>query len=63
MLEKICVGNRVKLPAGTRVTTKGKTTRRIRGTTVTVRDIEKTRAGNTKVIWKSMGYRASAVLK
>jgi hypothetical protein len=63
MAKKIRVGNQVTLPAGTRVTINGETTRRIRDTVVTVRDIEQTRTGNTKVIWKSMGYRASAVLK
>lgn len=55
--------NRVTIKAGTRVTVRGVTTKRTSDTTVTVRRTEKTRAGNTKVYWKSMGYIASAVLK
>jgi len=63
MAKKIRVGNRVTVPAGTRVTINGETNRRVRDTNVTVLEVEQTKAGNTKVIWKSMGYRASAVLK
>ena len=60
---EIAVGRQVTIPAGTRVTIRGERATRTTDSTVTIRDIETTRAGNTKVYWKSNGYRASAVLK
>jgi|GEM_PF-2416730 len=58
----VTTGSKVTIPAGTRVSRRGQTVRRDLTTRVTVRKVEKTRAGRTKVYWKSNGYRASAVL-
>ena len=63
MASKIKVGSKVTIPAGTKVTVRGEQVKRTMDTTVTVRDIEYTRAGNPKISWKSCGYRATAVLK
>lgn len=60
---KITAGRQVTIPAGTRVTRAGITSRRSNPSTVTVRSVEFTRAGNPKISWKSNGLRASAVLK
>jgi len=60
---KIAVGRQVTIPAGTRVTRDGYTSSRTSPSTVTVRAVEFTRAGNPKIYWKSNGLRASAVLK
>lgn len=58
----VTTGSKVTIPAGTRVSRRGSTARRDFSTVVTVRKVEKTRAGRTKVYWKSHGYRASAIL-
>ena len=60
---KIAVGRQVTIPAGTKVTRAGSTTKRSLDSTVTVRSVEYTRSGNPKIYWKSNGLRASAVLK
>ena len=60
---KITTGRQVTIPAGTRVTRNGVTTRRTSPSTVTIRAVEFTRSGNPKIYWKSNGLRASAVLK
>jgi hypothetical protein len=59
---KTLVGKTVTIPAGTKVTTRGVTAKRATPSTVTVRAIETTRSGKTVAIWKSNGYKASAVL-
>jgi hypothetical protein len=58
----IAAGSKVTVQAGSRVTRRGTTARRDFSTVVTVRKVEKTRAGRTKIYWKSNGYRASTVL-
>ncbi len=63
MAKKSLVGRQVTIPAGTRVTRAGETSKRRASSTVTVRAVEQTRNGNTKIYWKSNGLRASAVLK
>jgi hypothetical protein len=55
-------GRKVTIPAGTRVTRLGKTTKRERDSRVTIRSVEQTKNGKTKIYWKSHGYLASAVL-
>ena len=60
---KLEVGCQVIIPEGTKVTTRGNTTRRENPAIVTVRQLEYTRAGNPKVTWKSAGYAATAILK
>jgi hypothetical protein len=61
--KKITVGRQVTIPAGTRVTRNGVTTKRVQDSVVTVRAVEFTRSGNPKIYWKSHGLSASAVLK
>jgi sporulation protein YlmC with PRC-barrel domain len=56
------VGKKITLKAGTRVTSLGKTVARTAPTEVTVRAVETTRSGNTRIVWKSRGYRATAVI-
>lgn len=58
----IRAGRKVTIPAGTRVTRQGQTTKRSIDSRVTVRSAEQTRSGKTKVTWKSHGYMATAVL-
>jgi len=58
---KIAVGKQVTIPAGTKVTVNGASRKRQADSVVTVRAIEPTKNG-TRVIWKSHGYRAAAVL-
>ena len=60
---RIAIGRQVTIPAGTRVTRAGVTTKRSSDSTVTVRNLEQTRAGNPKIYWKSNGLMAYAVLK
>ena len=57
------VGSRVVIPAGTRVTVRGNIIKRTHAALVTVRKVTATRAGNSKVTWKSDGYPATAVIK
>lgn len=59
----ITTGSRVVIPAGTKVTVNGATTKRTHESFVTVRGVTYTRAGNAKVTWKSNGYKATAILK
>lgn len=61
--KKIGVGSQVIIPAGSKVTVRGQTTKRQEDSIVTVRKLDQTRAGNLKVTWKSNGYMASTVLK
>jgi Tfp pilus assembly major pilin PilA len=56
------VGRQLTITPGTRVTTTGQTVTRKQKSTVTVRAIETTRNGKTRIVWKSMGYRATAVI-
>ena len=56
------IGKQVTIPAGTKVTRLGTTSKRSVQTTITVRAQEITRTGKTKVFWKSNGYMACAVL-
>jgi len=58
----IRTGRKVTIPAGTRVTRLGQTSKRTQDSQVTVRSIEQTKTGKTKIYWKSHGYLASAVL-
>lgn len=60
---KIRVGRQITIPTGSRVTRAGETTKRTRPSTVTVRALETTRAGATKVYWKSNGLQAYTTLK
>lgn len=62
MAKKITVGSQIAIPAGTRVTRLGVTSKRAVDTTVTVREVAVTRTGKTRVFWKSHGYLASAVI-
>lgn len=57
------VGKRVLVPAGVKVTSRGKVTTRKTNSIVTVRSVKTTQAGNVKIEWKSCGYTASAILK
>jgi ribosomal protein L16/L10AE len=56
------VGRQVTIKAGTRVTSLGRTLTRKSDSTVTIRAIEKARNGKTRILWKSMGYTASALV-
>lgn len=58
----IRTGRKVTIPAGTRVTRLGQTSKRTQDSQVTVRSVEQTKTGKTKIYWKSHGYLASAVL-
>lgn len=57
------IGQKVTIPAGTKVTCQGEVSKREVATMVTLRHVETTRAGNYKVTWKSRGYAATAILK
>lgn len=59
----ISVGNKVTIPAGTRINTGEGQVKATKAFTVQVQEVQTTRAGNTKVFWR--GHRAvkSAVLK
>lgn len=61
--KKLKVGAQVLIPAGTQVYTQGARTKRERDSIVTIRALEQTSYGNTRIVWKSHGYRASTVLK
>lgn len=62
MASTIKAGRKVTIPAGTRVTRLGQTSKRTQDSKVTVRAVEQTKTGKTRVVWKSHGYLASAVL-
>lgn len=62
MATTIKAGRKVTIPAGTRVTCLGQTSKRTQDSQVTVRSVEQTRAGKTKISWKSMGYKATAII-
>ena len=61
--KKLKIGSKVTIPAGSRVTSRGETTKRLAATEVTVRKLEFTKTGNPKVTWKSNGFMATTVLK
>ena len=56
------VGSTFTIPAGTRVTRNGLVLTQQRTRDVTVRSQGLTRTGKTRIVWKSLGYRASATL-
>lgn len=56
------VGRTVAITPGTRVRVAGVPFVQKNHSTVTVRAQEKTRTGKTRIVWKSMGYRATTVL-
>lgn len=56
------IGTTLTITPGTRVTTTGRTVTRKQKSTITVRGQETTRSGKTRIVWKSMGYRATAVI-
>lgn len=56
------VGLNIKIASGTRVHREGKPTIQKRTSVVTVRKQEVTPSGKTRIIWNSMGYRASTVI-
>ena len=61
--KKITVGSQVTIPAGTQITVRGEKTKRQTSSQVTVRRLDFTKTGNTRVSWKSNGYMATAILK
>ncbi len=62
MATNLKVGAQIVINAGKAVTTRGQTRKRKVSTVVTVRKIEKNAAGRTRIVWKSMGYRATALV-
>ncbi|TFG98656.1 hypothetical protein E4H12_05430 [Candidatus Thorarchaeota archaeon] len=56
------VGRSLKIKAGTKVSRLGRTATRDIDTVVRIRDQETTRAGKTRVFWKSNGYKASTLI-
>ena len=62
MTQSVQVGSQFIVRAGKSVTTRGQTRRRKISTVVTVRSIEKNAQGRTRIVWKSMGYRATALV-
>ena len=62
MAKTLSVGSKIVIPAGTKVTRAGQTTKRSVNTQVTVRDIQTTKTGKTKVSWKSHGILATATI-
>lgn len=56
------VGRQVTIPEGTKVRVRGRTVTRRAESVVTVRAQEETRAGRTRITWKSHGYAASALI-
>lgn len=61
--KQIRVGSKVTIPAGSQVTCRGEKSKRSVPSTVTVRAVEFTKAGNPKITWKSCGYMATTILK
>lgn len=59
----VTVGSRVVVPAGAKVLTNYGRISKPTSTRVTVRKVKATRAGNTKIFWKSNGYLVSTILK
>jgi hypothetical protein len=57
------VGSIVTIPAGTRINTGNGQIKATRDFNITVQEIQTTRAGNTKVIWRGHRATKSAVLK
>lgn len=62
MAKPLSVGSKVVIPAGTKVTRAGQTSKRATASKVTVKDIKTTKTGKTKVAWKSHGIIATAIL-
>jgi len=56
------VGRKVTIKTGTRVHREGKTAIQKRTTKVTIHEQEVTSAGKTRIVWNSMGYRASTIV-
>lgn len=56
------VGRKFTITPGTRVRVGGVNKVQNKHSTVTVRAQEKTNTGKIRVVWKSMGYRASTVI-
>lgn len=59
----ITVGSQVRIPRGTSILTQSGKTTKTTNSSVTVRRVQRTRAGNTKVFWKRNGYLVSAILR
>ncbi len=61
--KELSVGDKITIPTGTKINTGDGQIKADRDFQVTVYEVQKTRAGNTKVYWR--GHRAykSAVLK
>lgn len=56
------VGKQISIAAGTRVYREGKTAIQKRASKVTVRAQQTTSAGKTRILWNSMGYKASTLI-
>jgi hypothetical protein len=56
------VGSKVTIKAGTRVHREGKPAIQKRTSRVTVHSQETTPTGKTRIVWQSLGYRASTIL-
>jgi len=63
MNQNINPGYQMNIPAGAKVTNRGRTTKRARNSVVTVRKVELTKAGNKKVFWESYGNLAYTILR
>ena len=59
---KSLIGKTYTIPAGTRVTRAGITAKRKTTNNVTVLSQELTSGGKTRIVWKSMGLTASAII-
>lgn len=62
MATRITAGKKLTIRAGTKVQTNTGSERRTRDTNVTVRKVEKTATGKSRVFWKSNGYLVSTTL-
>ena len=56
------VGQNVTIKSGTRVHREGRTAIQKKTRSVKVKKQELTKQGKTRIVWSSMGYRASTIL-
>ena len=60
---QIEAGSTVSIPVGTKIKTKDGEIKAERSFTVTVQDVEYTRAGNAKVTWRGHRSHKTAIIK
>ena len=62
MSKQLKVGGKFTVAKGTRIYTQGLQMSQQRTRDITIRALEATRDGKTRVVWKSMGHRTTTVV-